>query len=199
MAPTQQQIYARRRGLAILALLIAALTVWGFSSFGSGQNAEPTPIPTVDETATAAPSEIVDCQPGAVVIEARIGDTDGPKASFSSGEKPMIWYEISNVGAVDCKFNVGPRVTFFTITSGDETYWSSKDCDRENLKDLVTVLKANSTVPSDRTAAIWERVRSSGEGCGADQQPVPGGGASYFLKVEVNGVYSENSVQFLLN
>lgn len=197
MAPTQQQIYARRRGLAILALLITALTVWGFSSFGSGQNAEPTPIPTVDETTTAAPTEIVDCQPGVVVVEAKIGNETETKSSFAAGDKPLIWYTITNIGAVDCNFNVGSRVTFFTITSGNETYWSSKDCNREEDVDAVVRLAPNTPVEAPK--GVWERVRSSGEGCGADQQPVPAGGASYFLKVEVNGVYSENPVQFLLN
>lgn len=182
-----------------MGILLTALAIWAFAGLGLGQNAEPTAVPTVDETTSAAPAEITDCAAGTILVEAKIGDLDGPRSSFSPEEKPMIWYEITNLGAVDCKFNVGPRVTFFTITSGDETYWSSKDCDRENLEDLVTVLKANSTVPSDRTQAVWERVRSSGEGCGAGQELVPGGGASYFLKVEVNGVYSENAVQFLLN
>jgi hypothetical protein len=109
----------------------------------------------------------------------------------------MIWYTITNTGPVDCNFNVGSRVTFFTITSGNETYWSSKDCDRE--QDVDQVVRLISNTPVDAPKGIWERVRSSGEGCGADQQPVPGGGASYFLKVEVNGEYSQNSVQFLLN
>ena len=33
----------------------------------------------------------------------------------------------------------------------------------------------------------------------AEQNPVPAGGASYHLTVEVNGVPSTNDVQFLLN
>ena len=197
MAPTQQQIFARRRGLALLGILLTALAIWAFSGLGLEQNTEPTAIPTVDETTTAAPAEITDCPAGTILVEAKIGNEAGTKASFSSDEKPMIWYTITNTGPVDCNFNVGSRVTFFTITSGNETYWSSKDCDREQDVDQVVRLISNKPVEAQK--GIWERVRSSGEGCGAEQQPVPAGGASYFLKVEVNGEYSQNSVQFLLN
>jgi hypothetical protein len=198
MAPTQQQIFARRRGLAILVFLIMIGVLWSVLSSGSNQQAGPTPIPTSDSlTASANAGEVADCAAGVVTVAAKIGDASGTKASFASDEKPMIWYEITNTGSEDCRFNVGARVNFFTITSGGETYWSSKDCPREGLEDLVTVLKANVTVPA--SPSTWERVRSGAEGCGAEQDSVPAGGASYFLKVEVNGVYSEEPVQFLLN
>ncbi len=200
MAPTQQQIYARRRALLLLVLVVIGVFVW--NSLSSSQ---PNPAATlsstssVSATASTPTNEVADCQPGVVTVTAHIGDASGEKSSFASDEKPQLWFDITNTGPVDCKFNVGSRVTFFTITSGDETYYSSRDCDRTQDEDLVTVLKANSTISSDRAGAVWERVRSSSTGCGAEQEPVPSGGASYFLKVEVNGVYSENQVQFLLN
>lgn len=196
MAPTTQQIYARRRALALVSILVVGAIIWFFSQSGS-QTPEATPIVTVESTESAAPAEVVDCQPGVVVIEAKIGDEAGTKNSFGSGELPQLWYEITNTGAVDCFFNVGTRVTFFTITSGSETYWSSKDCERSDVEDMRRVLLANTTVVANKSP--WERVRSSSEGCSGDLPSVPAGGASYFLKVEVNGVYSENDVQFLLN
>ncbi len=200
MAPTQQQIYARRRALLLVVAVVLGIVLWNAFS-GSGSNA-PAPIAnqsSVSATASTPVNEITDCQPGVVQVTALIGDQNGDKSSFAADEKPRLWYEITNTGLVDCNFNVGSRVTFFTITSGDETYYSSRDCDRSADQDLVTVLKANTTIASDREGAIWERVRSSSTGCGAEQEPVPANGASYFLKVEVNGVYSENTVQFLLN
>ena len=45
----------------------------------------------------------------------------------------------------------------------------------------------------------WEKVFSSDSGCGAEQPPVVTDGASYHLKVEVNGELSNNSQQFVLN
>ena len=200
MAPTQQQIYARRRALLLVVVVVLVAVIWNAFS-GSGSN-QPAPIASensVSATASTPTDQITDCQPGVVQVTAHIGDRDGEKGSFAADEKPMLWYEITNTGPVDCKFNVGSRVTFYTITSGDETYYSTRDCDRSSDEDLVAILKANTTVPSDREKAIWEKVRSSATGCGVGQDPVPTNGASYFLKVEVNGVYSENSVQFLLN
>jgi hypothetical protein len=198
MAPTQQQIFARRRGLAILVFLIIIGVLWSVMSSGSNQQAGPTPIPTSDSiTASANAGEVPDCAAGVVTVAAKIGDASGPKGSFTSDEKPMIWYSITNNGMEECNFNAGSRVTFYTITSGGETYWSSKDCDRSADTDAKVRLAANQTI--DAPKGIWERVRSGTEGCGAEQESVPAGGASYFLKVEVNGVYSEEEVQFLLN
>lgn len=200
MAPTQQQIYARRRALLLLVLVVIGVLVWNsLNGQSASQQTQLISESTSSATASTPANQITDCQPGVVTVTAHIGDESGDKSSFASNEKPHLWYEITNTGLVDCNFNVGSRVTFFTITSGDETYYSSRDCDRSADEDLVTVLKANTTIASDRAGAIWERVRSSSTGCGAEQEPVPGNGASYFLKVEVNGVYSENQVQFLLN
>lgn len=198
MAPTQQQIYARRRGLALLVILIIGIVAFFSMSSGSNQQAGPTPVPTSESTtASATTGEAPDCAAGVVTVEARIGDASGPKGSFTSDEKPLIWYAITNNGMEECNFNVGSRVTFFTITSGGETYWSSKDCDRSADTDAKVRLAANQTIEAPK--GVWERVRSGTEGCGAGQEAVPAGGASYFLKVEVNGVYSEEPVQFLLN
>ena len=196
MAVSQQQLYARRRFFALVAILVIAAVAWGFWPKGT----ESAPIEqeqTEAQQTQSASVEIADCQPGSVEILARIGDEAGARSSFNTSEKPLIWYEVTNTSPVDCTFNLGSRVTFFTITSGNETYWSSKDCDRSTDIDSTITLKGNQTLVSPK--GVWERVRSSGEGCGEGQRAVPAGGASYFLKVEVNGVYSENRVQFLLN
>jgi hypothetical protein len=97
----------------------------------------------------------------------------------------------------DCRFNVGPRVTFATITSGDQTYWSSRQCDRDGLTDAEVVLPSNQTVPAPRSP--WDKVYSSESGCKAEgNSPVPADGATYKIKVEVNGVISEEKT-FILN
>jgi hypothetical protein len=109
----------------------------------------------------------------------------------------MIWYSIVNTGLEDCKFNVGLRGTFFTITSGDQTYWSSKQCSRDGLTDSDVVLPANQAFSAQK--GPWEKVYSSETGCGADTNDVvPTGGATYKIKVEVNGVISEEKT-FILN
>jgi hypothetical protein len=203
MAQLDPVIIKRRRIAALSILAVLALLVWAFSQFLPGQDqAQVEATPEAAESAIAA--EITDCAPGVVSLSAMIGSYDAATEtsetlnSFESGATPYLWYEVTNTGLVDCRFNVGTRVTFFTITSGEQTYWSSGDCLREDVQDSTVLLEANVT----RTAASgpWDRVYSSEEGCNADQgmPKVPAGGATYKLKVVVDNVISED-VRFILN
>jgi hypothetical protein len=200
--PTQQQIYARRRGVLLLALLIVG--IWGWISIANPFSASQSELigATSSSSATVsaetAPSgEAPDCQPGVVKVEAMIGNETETLNSFGSDATPWIWYSIVNTGLEDCNFNVGKRGTFFTITSGERTYWSSKDCLREGLTDAELVLPSNKAIMADR--AVWEKVFSSADGCNSENNDaVPTGGASYKIKVEVNGVISEEKI-FILN
>ncbi|MEL0291578.1 MAG: hypothetical protein VW942_04325, partial [Aquiluna sp.] len=149
---------------------------------------------------------LTNCAPGVVSVEVMIGkliSSDGEIQvvetfnSFAPETNPDIWYEITNNGLVDCKFNVGSRVTFFTITSGEQTYWSSRDCDRSNDTDRYVTLPSNSA--EEAAASPWEKSYSSENGCSASANDlVPTGGATYKIKVEVNGVISEEK-RFILN
>ena len=200
--PTQQQIYARRRGVLLLALLIVSVWAWiSFANpFGSPQPALVSPASSSSATvsAEAAPSgDVPVCQPGVVAVEVMIGSETETLNTFGSDATPLIWYSIVNTGLEDCKFNVGKRGTFFTITSGDQTYWSSKQCDRDGLTDSDVVLPSNQAVSAMR--APWDKVYSSENGCNAENNDVvPTGGATYKIKVEVNGVISEEK-SFILN
>ncbi len=200
--PTQQQIYARRRGVLLLAVLIIGIWAWiSFANpFGSSQPEVTASTSTASATVSteAAPSdEVPVCQPGVVQIEVMIGDEKETLNTFTADQTPQIWYSIVNTGLEDCKFNVGLRGTFFTITSGDQTYWSSKQCDRDGLTDSDVVLPSNQAVSAQRSP--WEKVYSSENGCNAENNDaVPTGGATYKIKVEVNGVISEEKA-FILN
>ena len=124
-----------------------------------------------------------------------IGDGTTEQLSFAAGVNPYLWFTLTNTGTVACKFNGGPRVTFFTIKSGDEQIWSSRDCDRTGLVDKWVTLKPNTTFVW--AANDWRRVHSSSTGCGDGQDPaLPG---AYALTAEVNGVISGNYEQFLIN
>lgn len=142
-----------------------------------------------------------DCQPQQIRVEGHVGTAKQEyQGAFNPGEYPYFWFTVTNTGPVECKFNVGPAVTYYTITSGSDNVWSSKDCKLDSPRsDYVTLLKPSEPVAS--AASDWQRVRSSAEGCSiADNQPEVGaGGASYVLKAEVNGVISENTTQFVLN
>jgi hypothetical protein len=130
------------------------------------------------------------------MANAMVGRKDGTEAeSFATGEQPYIWFTIKNVGEVTCTFNAGPAVQFFTIRSGNDLIWTSRDCDRTNLKEQVVTLEPGQSMPNP--TSVWERARSSSTGCNAETQVAVQPGA-YNLTVEVNGVIS-GANQFLLN
>lgn len=185
--------YRRRRTYALLALI---LVIWLISSgvnsliatFAGGA----TPAPSHSQAAPNQP-----CGPGAIKVQAIVGDGTSPQLNFASGDNPKIWFTVNNVGSVSCTFNVGSSVQFFKITSGSETIWDSKQCDRSADKDAVVTIKAGQTLTSP--AGEWFRVYSSDSGCGAEQNQVTAGGSSYHLAVTVNGVISTDDPQFVLN
>ena len=203
---TDESVYRKRRigALVVLAALVAG--IWGVPQLFANTGQEALPTPKVTETEEAAPAELTNCAPGVVTVEVMIGkliSSDGDSQvvetfnSFAPETNPDIWYEITNNGLVDCKFNVGSRVTFFTITSGEQTYWSSRDCDRSDVTDRYVTLPSNSA--EEAAASPWEKSYSSENGCNASANDlVPTGGATYKIKVEVNGVISEEK-RFILN
>lgn len=185
--------------------MVLALVVWGVWSAvsaalgGGATNGTPNGQPSATVIAGAGEP----CAPGAVSVTAHVGDQKSTdKQNFDKGEKPYIWFTLKNTGTVDCTFSAGSNVQFYTITSGAETIWSSKDCDRSADTAATITLKVG--VEQSSPASLWDRVYSagggSGSGCSAKdgQTPVTGGGASYHLTATVGGVLSVNDVQFVL-
>lgn len=192
--PTQQQIYRRRRVAALVLLALLVTIIWGIPQLLSGGSAQPSNSSAVEENVMGLP----DCAPGTVMVSAYVGDQAEAQNSFASDEPVYIWYEIVNIGDVECKYNIGARATFFTITSGETLIWTSKNCDRDGLVDAYTSLKPGE--PKAAPKLLWDKVWSSETGCGADtERAVTTEGASYYIKVEVAGQISENSQQFILN
>jgi len=208
MSQLDPSIYRKRRLAALGALVVLVVAIWGIPQLfaSSGQDVLPAEEETQTEEPTAT-AELATCAPGVVTVEAMIGklvsdDGAGNQVmeeinNFSATAEPYIWYEITNNGLVDCEFNVGARVTFFTISSGEQIYWTSRECDREGLEDLNYVLQANEPVQS--IASAWDKSYSSSNGCSAEGNAlVPTGGATFKIKAEVNGVISEEK-RFILN
>jgi hypothetical protein len=192
--PTPSVVRARR----IVGLLVLGGLVWGVfagvTAVFNFVNGFFTPSQSLTMVAGS------DCQPQQVNVEAHVGTSSGdPQAAFNPGDAPYFWFTVTNTGPVDCKFNVGSSVTSYSITSGSDNVWTSKDCKSVKRVDFVTTLKPNK--PKSNPPADWQRVRSSDSGCSiADGQPtVPADGASYVLHAEVNGVISANTAQFVLN
>jgi hypothetical protein len=194
--------YRNRRiiALVVLAALIAivwtvvATVVKGISDFfGGGAK------PTTTASAPATPGAVGDCAPGTVIVQATVGIDSTPQSVFAANVKPSFFFTVTNTGTEACNFNAGSKVSFFTVTSGEEVIWDNKDCKTRATSDMDYVVALEPGVPMAANPSTWERVRSSSTGCDATtEKAVTGAGASYHLVATVNGVESE-SVQFILN
>lgn len=195
------EVYRRRRIAVLVAFILAVALIWtGISFIISWLGGSATPTESTDSLPESSvqveAGEI--CPPGTVMVDALVGDAEGNNVlSFGPDETPYIWFTLTNTNSVDCTFNAGAKVQFFTILSGEQTIWTSKQCDRTGLVDAVISIQAGQTISSPPEP--WEKVFSSDSGCGPDQEPVITGGASYHLKVDVNGELSSNEQQFVLN
>ncbi|MEY4367352.1 MAG: hypothetical protein RLZ28_767 [Actinomycetota bacterium] len=176
----------------MVVLLVAA--IWGVVAIANGLNqtgAKPGATNSLNPASTAGSGE--HCAPGAIVVTPVITDSGlkESRASFGSSEKPYFGFTLTNTGEVDCSFNVGSAEQFFTVSSGADTYWTSRDCDRSATLDKTMVLTAGQKISSQPT--VWDRVRSSVDGCNAasGQAAVPAGGATFHLNVSVAGVLSD--------
>jgi hypothetical protein len=188
------QIYRRRRIVAIAGVVLVGWAIISLVSaiVGAIGSAFSGPTPSVAPTNV----EGQQCASGDIMATAVVGRKDGSEAeSFATGEQPYMWFTIKNVGTVTCTFNAGPAVQFFTIRSGDDLIWTSRDCARAGLIDQVVSLEPGESMSNP--TSVWERVRSSSTGCNAETQ-VPVTPGAYKLTVEVNGVISDTN-QFLLN
>jgi len=196
-------VYRRRRIATALILAVIVGLVWaGVNAVGSWIGASQTPTPTPLPEGLNESSVVVEagepCPPGTVSVMAQVGDNQGALMNkFSADQTPHIWFTLTNTNSVDCKFNVGAKVQYFTIKSGDQQIWTSRQCDREGLTDREVVLKAGQT--SSSPVQPWEKVASSSTGCGPEQEAVVTGGASYHVEAEVNGELSNNDQQFVLD
>jgi hypothetical protein len=181
-------IMRRRRiaGLVVLTLLVSLLW-WGITSI--------TALFTPAKPTAAGDQPITECASGVVTVTALVGDGENRISQFDATTKPELWFTLTNNGKVDCEFNAGPKVQFYTIRIGEEIIWTNEQCDRIDLKDQVVTLSpgvATKSVPSP-----WLRVYSSNEGCG-EGQPIALPGI-YSFEVKVNGIKSANAEQFSLD
>jgi hypothetical protein len=148
----------------------------------------PKPKPTPSTTSASAPK----CKSADLLVEPV---TD--KETYKSSQKPKLSIALTNTGDTDCTVNVGTSTQKFVISSGGDTWWRSTDC-QSTPSDQIVLLAAGQKVTS-ATPLVWDRTRSSVKTCtSANRQKAPGGGASYHLGVEIGGVSSDSTQQFLL-
>jgi hypothetical protein len=197
IAPRKKSVYLGRRIIALVVLVALVALVWtlvaaaigfvqgifgGNSTAATGSNAS---------AGSACTTESILLEP---IVAAAGG---GAQAAFDTGINPFFGYRVTNIGSKDCTLDVGAKDTYYRVTSGEETIWTSENCDRAALVSSVVTLKPNE--PLSSPVGDWYRVKSSSTGCGAEQTPVSAGGASYHLSVEVGGMVSKETSQFILN
>lgn len=209
-------VYRRRRLLVlILALLVVAGIVWVVlaqpwralgdlftvdeSASTSSESPSPSGSPDPDSSDTPEPSPTPTddgtpqpCDPNAITVQALTS-----QGEYSADERPEFSIRLENTGGADCIFNVGTTKQVFTVSSGDDVWWRSTDCQTEP-SDMLVTLEAGQVVTSAE-AVVWDRTRSGVDSCDNEDRPVaPSGGASYHLRVSIGGIESESTRQFVL-
>lgn len=194
VGPQPSSVYWRRRlvvGLLLLAVIVVVVLLFiqprdddGKEPAVGGTNSQTTP-------ATDPPAQAGDaCAPGDVKLEAK---TD--QSAYAPGENPMISLTVTNTGSAACTINAGTTQQEYLITSGDELYWSSRDC-QTGAKDAQVILQPD--IPQSTNPIAWDRTRSSTSTCEAERAQVPAGDVSYHLNINL-GELKSNDVQFVLN
>ncbi|MFK4834243.1 hypothetical protein ACI3KY_00780 [Microbacterium sp. ZW T2_14] len=219
-------VYRRRRLVLLIALLVVAGVVWLLiaqpwavaatdsskkpDTEQSQDSAESLPVPSSQATVGGTDTGAVE---GAVVEGATPTPGATPAAApcvaseitvegvtsadtYAGDQNPQFSITLTNNGA-DCTLNVGTSAQSFTVTSGDDVWWRSTDCQSEP-SDMVVLIAAGQTV-SSAAPLTWDRTRSAVGTCADGNRPLaPGGGSSYHLSVEIGGVASTEPKQFLL-
>lgn len=210
-------VYRRRRLAVLLALLAVVAILWlliaqpwrGAASQGdpatqSTTDALPAPSSTApgatggtvegatpEATASQTPS-VRACSAGDIVVTP-VTDQD----TYTGDQQPRFSITLTNNGP-ECTLNVGTSLQAFTVSSGEDVWWRSTDCQSEPSDMVVTLAEGQSVTSAE--PLTWDRTRSSIDTCdnpGA-RPAAPAGGASYHLSVEIGGIPSTESKQFLL-
>ena len=211
MAKRTAAVYRRRRLAVVLVLLLVIALVaagaWALIArpweapeatpdLTTSQTTTPeSPSPTAVDTPTPSASET----PGVVACEAAdievLAVTDAE--TYAPEQLPQLSISLTNKGATDCTIDVGTATQRFEITSGNDLWWRSTDCQAESSSMIVT-LTAGQTVPS-ATPLVWDRTRSSTTTCDDEnRQRAPAGGASYHVAVSIGGFDSAGTRQIIL-
>jgi hypothetical protein len=202
------RVYRRRRALVLLLLVIIIVVAWvNIANAGNGakkpamtgtSTSTSTSVPVVTPSASATagiPSAAASvaaapCDPKKIAVTPLV-DAD----SFDAGQLPSFQIGITNTSKEACTYNVGTSQMSMTVTSGNETYWSSLDCQAEASDTEAVLLPGKMEVSAPFS---WSREYSSPDTCDGARDQVPAGGASYYLNVQVGSAKSANGFQFLL-
>ena len=170
-------VYRRRQLVALLVMLIPALILLRACASGEEQVAttmtttEPattssTSVPakqavTPKTTSTESPSpsaspSIADCMNTAIKVS-----VTSDAQTYTVGQAVTIAMRIANVGAVDCKRDVGALVNEVYVTNVDGlVVWSSDACQKE-AKPQIAIMKSKAVFGNTQ---VWSGL-NSGQNC----------------------------------
>ena len=203
------QVYRRRRLLVLLGVIAVVIAiVLIIVRPGSSQGGEPDAAGAVDPAETPSATQAAGDAPTVIPTEPTAADGDActeksviveavtDKTVYEAGEQPQLSVTITNTGKNVCVLNAGTNAQVFTITSGEEVYWLSTDCQAEPIDAEVSLTPG--TPISSSVPIVWDRTRSSPDTCEGPREAVPADGVSYHLSVAVDGFESDPTKQFLL-
>ena len=171
--------------LALVVVIVLIIVRPGF-----GENAQPEveeeEIIEVEEAAPPPP-----CTSSQIKLTAQ---TDALR--YNPGEIPQLWLTVENVGFAECEIDVSTNKQEYRITSGNDRIWSSADCQQGGVPMTITLQPGESR---STESIAWDRTRSSETTCDEARPIMPGGGASYHLRVFLGDFQSEETRQFILN
>ncbi len=203
VGPRSDKVYRRRRlvvGLGLLAviLIIFLIVVRPGASVGEPGSSSTT----VKGTSTDAPSQAPTmaaaadggaCNPANITVDAL---TDA--AEYGSDQLPKLSLSLTNTGSTSCVIDAGTAKQVFTISSGNDVWWTSTDC-QTGAADASVTLAAGATEKSS-APLTWDRTRSAKDTCESDsRESAPGEGASFYLSVTVDGIAAKSPTLFILN
>lgn len=147
--------------------------------------------PEASAPPSSADPAVSACTEGEVSVEPL---TDA--AEYAPDQTPQLMMRLTNRADAPCTINVGTTQQRFTISSGEDVWWRSTDC-QSDPSDLEVTLEAGQVVETAAPIA-WDRTRSSVTTCDGDRPAAPGGGATYRLAVSIGGIDSDADRTFLL-
>ena len=203
VGPQPPSVYWRRRLLVLLgivAVVVVVILIVARPGSGSGSpspnpsnSANPSDNPSdepTDEDASGDPSE--PCDPSVIVLEP-ITDAD----SYAAGVQPMLSMSITNTGAAPCTFDVGTGAQLYSIVSGTDPIWNSKDC--QSVADLDPAGARARQGAVDDAVPVGPHPLIRRAPAPSERPPVVAGGATYRLSVELGEVESDGDKPFILN
>lgn len=142
---------------------------------------QPDPSPSQ----STGPSEEDLANPTDCAVESLALSVDLAADSLPAGQPANIPITVENTGEIPCLVDVGKDALTLTISSGDDTVWSTRHCSGGLPEERQLLLDVDA---KDTTVLAWDGDRSKKD-CPEDQEPAKPG--TYRVKVSLESGSAE--------